>query len=144
MEGSYLGVDYGTKRIGFALGMESFGIVTPLKTEFSTGSLDKDAENILKVAKYHQCKAIVIGVPVREGQGPSSDSDADIHPAKLMLNALEGRDMPVFFTNESLSSKQAETRMWEIGIKSSKRKKKLDAHAACIILERFFEEHKRG
>ncbi len=142
MGDTFIGIDYGRKRIGFAFGIKSIGIVTPIKNEMSTGVLDKDIDLVLYLAKERNVDGIVVGIPKRYMNYSKEDVDTSLHPAKIFLDKLiSSTSMSVYSIDESLTTKQAETRLWELGVKASRRKKSLDAQSACLILERFFDEY---
>jgi putative Holliday junction resolvase len=130
-----LGVDWGMKRIGIAVGEREFGIATARPHLLATGSLKKDAEAIATLAKQEMAQAIVVGLPEQE----EDESPIANIGLKLAEQLREG-GWTVYTVNEALTSIEAEENLKQEGVRAAKRKDKRDGMAATIILERFFNE----
>ena len=133
-----LGVDWGSKRIGLAVGEQGFGITRGLPNVDASGALARDAAEINRIAKIELCDAIVVGLPL-EADGTPSEM------AKICLQLVERlRELgsSVFTVDESLSSVEVESDMMQAGLKGSQRRKRKDAAAAQVILERFINEQR--
>jgi putative holliday junction resolvase len=130
-----LGVDFGTKRIGLAVGESEFGIISTRNPLAASGALAGDADAIVAVARKEMADAIVLGVPVQaEGL---TDKMAGI--CRQLAERIRERGMKVYTVDEALSSVQAEGELIDSGMKAARRKRVRDAEAARIILERFFD-----
>lgn len=131
-----LGVDLGKKRIGLAVMDMEVGLARPLPVLEALAALAKDADQVLGVAQKEQAEGVVLGLPLDGGE--------ETRMSAVMRRfgvELETRGLKVFFVDESLTSVQANSAMFEAGLKASQRKKKLDSEAACLILERYKVDH---
>ena len=135
-----LGVDWGTKRIGLAVGESQFGISRALSPVAASGNLLQDAEALIAFARGENCEVIVIGLPLQEDGSPGE-------VAKICLQ-LEERikelRFPVETVNEAMTSLAAEADLVHSGYKAAGRKKRRDSAAAQIILDRFFSEQQKA
>lgn len=135
-----LAFDYGTKKIGVAVGQELSASTTPLETLISTDE-KPDWPAISKLIETWQPDALVVGIPLN-----MDGSEQDMtHSARRFANKLEGRyHLPVFGIDERLSSIEAKqiyydfTKSGEPGSKN--RNILLDSIAAELILQTFFSE----
>ncbi len=129
-----LGVDLGKKRIGLAVMDMEVGLARPLPVINALAALARDAEQVVAVAKKEQAKGVVLGLPLDGGEETQMSA-----VMRRFGGELENRGLKVFFVDESLTSAEANTAMYEAGLKASQRKKRLDSEAACLILERYRE-----
>jgi putative transcription antitermination factor YqgF len=128
-----LGVDFGGKRIGIAVGESDHNVATPRPQIEATGTLRLDALNIYALATKEEAKAIVIGTPV------VGNEETKMSRICRMLGAeIEKLGGKVEYVDESMTSVRAEealrTQQWT----AATVKKHLDSEAACQILERYF------
>ncbi len=131
-----LGVDFGFKRIGLATGDQLSGLTTPLQILKASGHLQKDAEQIKKIAENQQVGQVIVGIPYDTDQTIGSQ-------AKICLQLVDQlRALGVFVAtvDETLSSVEAENLSKELGLKLSAHRRIRDTQSARIILERFFHE----
>ena len=70
--GRYLGIDYGTRRIGLAQSDPRGVVVSPAGTLPATGSPRHDDEAVVHWAAEHEIAAVVIGLPLNM-DGTDSD-----------------------------------------------------------------------
>ncbi|MDB5254804.1 MAG: Holliday junction resolvase YqgF, putative holliday junction resolvase [Candidatus Nomurabacteria bacterium] len=123
----YLGIDYGTKRIGIALSDESGefafpqGIIGP----------EKAISEIVALCEKEQVGAIVIGKSIA-----SNGMDNEIVPVveKFKAKLEEATSLPVHFQQESYSTMEAHRYQPKAGSR--------DDSAAAIILQRFLDTKK--
>lgn len=128
-----LGIDFGGKRIGIAVGESEHGVTSPRPTLDATGTLRLDAANILQLMKKDEATLAVIGLPLVEGE------ESKMSRICRMLGAeIEKLGAKVDYVDESLTSSSAETNLKEHDWTAATRKKHLDGEAACQILERYF------
>ncbi len=118
----YLGIDYGEKRIGLALGEK--GLTRPW------GVLPNNQEITEKIGQICQKEAID-----RLVLGWSEDLGKKIKTFKESLESNLG--LPVEFEDETLTSRAGVATMIETGSRRKKRKKEADAAAAAEILASF-------
>jgi putative Holliday junction resolvase len=119
-----LGIDWGTKRIGLALGNAETKLASPLGSVESLVAL-------LEIAKNEKIEHLVIGLPLHsEGQDKALDSEF-----KAFLEALEAQSgLPVTTIDERFSSQAADKLVGKTA-----RDGKRDAVAAMIILQSYFD-----
>lgn len=128
-------VDLGTKRIGLAVGESEFSLASPRPALSASGKLATDAESISQKGKAEEADLIVIGIPFNE-------SDTRMERACRKLGELlEDKNWNVRYVDETLTSIEAESRiMGSTDLTAAQRRKVRDGEAACLILERFFNE----
>ena len=133
MEKNFLGIDYGTKRIGLALAGEKECLPRSFKIIHKLNELDDiiPAKNIC---------AFVIGLPLQP-DGTEGDTAAS---ARLFAARLEEKyNLPVYWQDERKTSTTAENYLKKtLCMRPDKRKEILDAESACVILERWLKENK--
>lgn len=133
--GRIAGIDYGTVRIGVALGDLEVNMATPL--EVYTRRSDKlDAEYFSRLAREQRLLRFVVGLPVHLDGGESQKS-MEARAFGRWLTEHTGK--PVEFFDERYTSSQAEQVLLAAKLTSKRRKAKLDALAAQILLTAYFE-----
>lgn len=132
----YLGIDFGTKRVGLALGLADTNMAFPLKTIFRT-TRQEMFDEILDLIDRENIDAIVLGMP----WGPSAEPGLTGRQALNFKQSLQRRtDRPVFIVNEDFSSCEAKSILSSRGLSSDRQKKCLDQVAAVLILESFLNQ----
>ena len=128
-----LGLDYGRRKIGAAVGEQKIGSARPLPIiQMKNGQ--PSWEDLDKIMEKWSPEAIVLGVSTHlDGTTHNLTEEIEI----LGRNLKKRYDTPVFFIDEHLSSQAAVERK-KNGIKSP-----LDSVAAGLILETWFEEQKK-
>ncbi len=127
-----IALDIGLKRTGIARSDIQGILVKAMKTI--------DSENIIQeldnINKTYQIQKIIIGLPVNTHG--SNDTELMIkNRASIIKQHLP--NIEIVFENEVCSSKEAEERLKNQGIKLNKDNKSLiDAEAAAVILEQHF------
>ena len=128
-EGTLLAIDYGEKRIGGALGNSITRSARALET-IPNRSVDFRFAQISRLVGEWQPVGFVVGMPVH----PDGEEQPMIKLAKRFGNQLHGRyGLPVTWVDERYSSIAAQ----DAGASDDV----LDAEAARIILQQFFDEH---
>ena len=84
-------------------------------------------------------QAVVVGLP-RDLQGRETLSTRQVR--NFILRLKRRTSLPLFTTDESLSSDEARQRLLEAGVSQDKIQAVLDQESAVIILERFLREQK--
>jgi len=130
-----LGFDFGTRRIGIALGQTLTGTVRPLTT-LSSKQQKPDWDTISALLREWQPEQLVVGLPLHM-DGSEQPMTAK---ARRFGNQLKGRyNLPVDMVDERLTSDEAEGRLREQG--NRYHKDEIDALAAQIILESWLAQH---
>lgn len=128
-----LGVDFGGKRIGIAVGESEHQLASPRPALEASGTLKIDAANIAKIFKIEQAAELVLGVPL-DADGAETKMSRII---RQLGGQLEGLDIRVHYIDESMTSVGAADALSEHDWTASKRRRHIDGEAACRILERF-------
>jgi putative Holliday junction resolvase len=135
--GTVLAFDFGEKRIGVAVGEWELGQAHPLTTIHGEANGERFAAIGALIGQW-QPVSLVVGLPL------ALDGSAHAMSARCtrFANQLRGRfSLPVDFAEERLTSVEAEERLRESGIHGRSAKQHIDAMAAQIILQCFFERH---
>lgn len=135
-----LGIDFGAKRIGLALSDATGMLASPWQT-VDGGQPLAAAERLGRViadlaADEDGLEAVVVGLPRR-----LDGSDNDQTPLVRVFAAELARvsSLPVILQDERLSSHEADARLAVRERDWRKRKKKLDAAAAAVILQDYLD-----
>lgn len=135
-----LAFDFGEKRIGVAVGDTSIGLAHPV----TTLQVESNAERMAAVEKLVAewlPTLFVIGEPHYEDGRPHEIA----HLAKKFGNRIKERfRLPVEYVNEFLSSSEAGAQLREQGITGRAQKEMLDAVAAQVILQSYFNEQNKA
>ncbi len=131
MPDTLLGFDYGTHKIGVAVGQELTGTATPL-TVLGRVQNRPDWEGIARLIDEWQPHALVVGLPI----GPDEKETPMTQAARKFARQLEGRfGLPVHLADERLTSREAWSRIGGIATRDVTR---IDSMAAKLILETWF------
>jgi len=138
--GSILGVDFGTVRIGLAVGELGSGLVLPLPVLSNPGTLEQTAERIAEVARGREVAAVVLGNPIHVS-GEASAMSAKVGGLKTALATR--LSVPVVLRDERYSSVQAEEQLTAAGLKWWQYEKgKVDQLAAMSLVRELLIEIK--
>lgn len=130
-----LALDHGTKRIGVAVSDELKMIAQPL--EFIPAEEAEPAmRRLLEILKEKEVEQIVVGMPRNmDGSfGPAADK---VKEFVAQIRAVT--QIPVRTWDERLTSAQANRVMIEANVRRDKRKEKVDAMAAAVLLQSFLD-----
>ena len=126
-----LGIDPGSKNIGFAICDENRKVATPLKV-IQKSKLKALLKEIIQLIKENQIKGIIIGNPMNmDGTlGKLSQSASD-----FAKNLSKNITIPIAMWDERLSSEGSFKITKELGTNVTSRVNKLDKNAAAFILQ---------
>jgi putative Holliday junction resolvase len=136
MEGTLIGFDFGSRRIGVAVGETSTRIASPL------GAIEGEAnearfEAIGRIVDEWKPKGFVVGRPPRH---PDGTEHAVARLAEKFGRRLEARyNVPVTYVDETLTSADAEASLRGMRTRAGS-KSDVDALAATLILQSFLDE----
>lgn len=120
--------DYGTRRIGVAIGNSVAQTGQALKTVSQT-NIDVRFQELAALLKEWQPDQLVVGLPVH----PDGTAHEMTAKSKRFGNQLHGRfQLPVVWVDERYSSVVLEG--------DDKMRDNLDSHSAVLILEQYFAE----
>lgn len=134
--GCWIGIDYGTKRIGVAIGDPGHTIAFPDTTLSATGTASEDARRILDWARSRDVGGFVLGLPVNmDGtEGPQAALSR-----RLAEQLTAQGSLPVELWDERLSSFAADEVLDTAAVRRSRRRSLRDAIAAQVILQSFLD-----
>ena len=135
--GRVLALDIGRRRTGLALSDATGTLATPygvITAQPPLGEVLRTADHL--AAESDGLAAIVVGRPLDlDGRASDLTADVDAFVARLRTRTT----LPVFVQDERLSSVEAESRL-SVGERDwRKRKPRLDAAAAAVILQDFLD-----
>jgi len=131
-----LGFDFGTKRVGVAMGNTLLRHAKPLVTI----DAEKNETRFAKIAallREWQPNALIVGLPCNDDGTPHELTAL----SRRFANRLRGRfDLPTILLDERYTSLAASAQLDEEGIHGMKQKSLIDQYAAQQILQAYFDE----
>lgn len=137
----YLGIDYGTKRIGLAVGDGAGGIASPLRTLPAVGTLAGRVADVIRAGGDFAIDEWVVGVPLNMDGSSGPQAEVTREFAALLAKATGN---PVHLWDERLSSFAADAHMSRTGLTHRQKKRRRDAVAAQVILQGFLDARAEG
>ena len=139
-----VGIDLGERRVGIAISDATATIARPLKT-IERGPSDAAAVELLRatiaqLTDEEEVGCIVIGLPRRLDGSDNLQTPRVLKVVALLSARLT---IPVVTQDERLSSREAEERLSFNEKDWRKRKPKLDAAAAAVILQDYLDARSR-
>ena len=141
VEGTFLGFDFGYKKIGVAVGETLTVTASPLQTIRSINQ-SPDWQIISKLIKEWRPSGLVVGVS-RQADG----SDNPVTPRIIKFcNQLEGRyQLPVYKQDETLSTFEAKQMLFDdVSVNATKLWEVQDQLAAQLILQSWLNDQIKG
>jgi putative Holliday junction resolvase len=136
-EGTVLAFDFGTKRIGVAVGEMLIGQAHAL-THIAGEESGPRFAAIAGLIDEWKPQRLVVGLPLSVDGTPHDLT----RRAERFARQLEGRfGLPVSLVDERYTSVEAESTLRAAGAQRALREKKVDAAAAQLILQQYFHEH---
>jgi putative Holliday junction resolvase len=134
MNETLLGIDYGSSKIGLALGRG--GVVAPLRI-ISGKNAETAIYEISRLALENKVFKIVVGLPIT-ATGKETNQTREVRKFADLLKALS--KVPVVFQNEFGSTVGAFEEAFEKGY--SQKGRRLEDHlAAALILKNYYEDN---
>jgi putative Holliday junction resolvase len=134
-----LAVDPGSKRVGLAVSDPTATIAQALSTVPAEPG-DTLASRLAEIAKTHEARRIVVGLPLRlDGtRGPEAAA------AKQLADAVrKASGLPVELVDERMTTAAAERSLIAGGVRREKRRLVVDGVAATLLLQGHLDR-KRG
>lgn len=140
-----LGIDYGARRIGLALSDATGTLASPWRTLHRPPSEPETLRLLIAeiaTLRNHDdgLEAVVVGWP-RRLDGSPTDQTAIVETFARALKLTV--EVPVVLQDERLSSTEAESRLARREKDWRKRKQRLDAAAAAVILQDYLDARPR-
>lgn len=128
----YLGIDYGTKRVGIAISDQGGRIAFPKKTIANRGEA-RLTEEVKSVIDEEKIAEIVVGLPISL-DGRDTDTTKEVrHFAEVLRQ--NWRTLSVHLENEMLTTNMVE--------RSGVKKEHADEAAAALILQSYLDKNNR-
>lgn len=125
-----LGVDYGLRKVGLAMGESGIRMASPLEVWEHKGE-EGTAKDLAHFAQAEGVELVVVGVP-RKSNGELTEQGKRHEAFVARLRALIS--IPVVTVDESFTSKESRRLQDETGTDAPE-----DALAAMLILQEYFE-----
>jgi putative Holliday junction resolvase len=132
----YLSLDVGNLWIGIALSDPTGFLATPLCT---LRRADAHGARIRALIDEHQAEELVVGLPLNM----DGSSGAQVDETYAYIEALGPLSVPVRFWDERLSSWEAEQVIARVKGRTPRRRERLDAIAAAIMLQDYLDARQR-
>ncbi len=134
----YLGIDYGTKRIGVAVSDDTGTLAFPLAVVVAR---ENAVSEVCALAKERGAEKIVLG----ESKDFSGKENPVMHDVKKFAAELSERGLAVTYEPEFMTSVAAARQFAPTGNrKANPSQENLDASAAALILQSFLDRQKQG
>ncbi len=140
LTGTLLAFDFGTKRIGVAVGNTVSATARPLTTIADERNEVRFGTIAALIAEW-QPAALVVGLPCNDDGTPHELTAL----SRRFANRLKGRfNLPTLLVDERYTSAAASAVLDEAGIHGRKQKTLIDQYAAQQILQAYFDEPSAG
>ena len=138
--GTVLAFDFGTKRIGVAVGESVVRLAHPLAAIAGEETVSRFAAIAGMIAQWRP-RHLVVGLPLSTDGEPHEIT----RRAERFARQLEGRfGLPVSRVDERYTSVDAEASLRAAGVRRAGREKSVDSAAAQLILQQWFDEQLRS
>lgn len=135
-----LGIDLGNKTMGLALSDPTGFLATGLETlRFEEGKFEVPLDYLVRFVDNNKVDLIVLGLP-KNMDGSIGFQGQVVQRFKDMLEPL--LSIPIHLWDERLTSKMAESVMFEADYSRKKKKVSVDKIAATIILQSYLDSRK--
>ena len=140
MQGRVLAIDMGSKRVGLVVSDELRLTVRTLPALPRT-PWKRLLSSLAGLCEQFDVRSIVLGLPLcLDG----TEGDAAQEVRRVGRNLQLSLKRPLFFQDERLTSKDAESTLRERGFQASEISARVDSEAASIILSDFLEAQKKA
>lgn len=134
-QGRLAAIDYGTVRIGIAICDPDRILASPHEVR-DASDWQSDGPFYAELARAHRVDAWVVGLPIH-ADGNESDKSRE---ARAFAHWLQTEtELPVRMFDERFTTVEANTRLRSSGLTRDKKKRRVDAVAATVLLESYLE-----
>jgi len=134
-KGRVLGIDFGAKRIGFAVSDVDCVLALPIGFIKNNG-LENAAKDFLEICNKYSISKIIIGKPI--GLNNEENSVKDVKRFAELLKAKINAE--IIFEDERFTSVQAGRALKYAGMKEKKQRAVKDAVSAGILLQAYLDK----
>ena len=132
----YLGLDLGTTTLGISISDKTNTLVSPLKViKFSFEDYASVIDELKEIIKEYNIDKVVLGLPKNMDGSMGFASERSLNFKEL----LEKNNIFVILEDERLTTKSAENIIHSNNENVKNTKGKIDAIAACLILESYLK-----
>ena len=136
----YLGLDLGTKTLGVSISDTTFTIANTLTIiRFKDSDYDSLYPELKKIIEEYNIVKIILGFPKNMNNTIGDRGETTL---KFKEKLFEWFRIEVIMQDERLSTVEATNYLLEADMSRKKRKKKIDALAANIILQTYLDRRK--
>lgn len=136
----YLGLDLGTRTLGISISDTTGLIASSYKTlNFRENDYESLIEPLSEIINEFNVSEVVLGLPKNMDNSLGFAADRSLNFKALLESKL---GLIVHLEDERLTSVEADKIMLEADISRNKRKKKIDALAATIILQSYLDSRR--
>ena len=127
-----MALDYGDARTGVAIS-DSLGLLAGETAVLPSWNHQKLVEDVVALARDKGVDTVVLGLPrnMDGSEGPRAEK------SRAFASELEGKGLTVVFVDERRTTLEAHGILSEAGKKGKKRRERIDAVAATLILETY-------
>ena len=127
-----MALDYGDARTGVAIS-DSLGLLAGETAVLPSWNHAKLLEEVADLARSRGVERIVLGLPrnMDGSEGPRAEK------SRAFASELEARGLKVVFVDERRTTVEAHSILSEAGKKGKKKRQRIDAVAATLILETY-------
>ncbi len=138
----YLGLDLGTRTLGLSLSDTTFTIASTLKTiRFDEADYEFLLNELASIIKEYNIIKLILGYPKNMNNTIGERCQTTLEFQKKLIERF---DIPVILQDERLTTVEATNYMLAADVSRKKRKKKVDALAANIILQTYLDKERGG
>jgi len=136
-----LGIDFGERRIGLAISDPEGRFALPWKT-LERHRDDDAVAALVTLIRDEEIESLAIGEPRRPADGATTAAARRVRRFGDRLAAASG--LAIDWIDESLTSREAESRLRDAGVPPARRAGRRDALAAQILLQEALDRRRRS
>ena len=131
----FLGIDYGTVRIGLALSDPTGTLASPLP-HLENKSISQVRSSLDELIQTHDISRIIVGLPrnMDGTYGPAAEKVRN-----FISQIQESLRTPIETQDERLTTVQASKQLSQIGLNQKELRKKIDSSSASLILQQYLD-----
>jgi putative Holliday junction resolvase len=130
-----LALDVGDKRIGVAISDPSQMLARSLRV-IQRASRQEDLAAVARLVEEYEVEKVMVGYP-RSLDGTVGEQAEKVE--RYAAGLAEALTVPVLLWDERFSTVTAETLMREAGLRGKKKRERIDAVAAAVILQDYLD-----
>ena len=130
-----LALDVGDKRVGVAISDPSQVLARSLKV-IQRGSRQEDFVAVARLVEEYEVERVVVGYP-RSLDGTAGEQAEKVE--RYAAGLAEVLTVPVLLWDERFSTVSAERLMREAGLRGKRKRERIDAVAAAVILQAYLD-----